>query len=90
MLEGYLSRVQSFVHPHDGYACFALSVHDGAFDGGGPAVLREQGGVDVPGAFSGGVEGIRAQDLAVGGDDQGVEIGDLRGDLGDADRLAER
>jgi hypothetical protein len=45
--------------------------------------------VDVPGAFGGGVEGFGTKDLSVGGDDQGVVIGEFVADLGDAVRLAQ-
>jgi hypothetical protein len=45
--------------------------------------------VDVPGAFGGGVEGFGMQDLSVGGDDQGVVVGEFVTDLGDALRLAQ-
>ena len=89
VLECDVSGIQALVHLHDGYAGLTLSVHNGAFDGGGAAVLGEQGGVDVPGAFSGGVEGVGTQDLAVSGDYQGVEARDLCGGLGDAGRLAD-
>src|SRR5918997_1926426 len=71
-LQGDGSGVQAFVHSHYGYARLLLALHDGAFYGGGAAVLREQGGVDVPGAVGGRVEGVRAQDLAESGDDEGV------------------
>ena len=45
--------------------------------------------MDVPGALGGGVEGIGAKDLAVGGDDQGVVMGELVADFGDCGRLTQ-
>ncbi len=45
--------------------------------------------MDVPGALFAGVEGVGAQYLAVGGDDQGVVVGDLLGDIRDAGWLAQ-
>jgi hypothetical protein len=45
--------------------------------------------VDVPGAFGGSVEGFGTQDLSVGGDDQGVVIGEFVADSGDAGRLTQ-
>ena len=45
--------------------------------------------MDVPGAFGGGVEGIGTQDLPVGGDDQGLVMGEFVADIGDAGRLTQ-
>ena len=45
--------------------------------------------MDVPGAFGGSVESFGTQDLSVGGDDQGVVMGEFVADLGDAVRLAQ-
>ena len=45
--------------------------------------------MDVPGAFGGSVEGFGTQDLSVGGDDQGVVVGEFVADFGDAGRLAQ-
>ena len=45
--------------------------------------------MDVPGSVPCGVEGVWAQDLAVGGDDEGVVRGYLPGHLGHAGGLAQ-
>ena len=45
--------------------------------------------MDVPGSHGGGVEGIGTQDLTVGGDDQGVVMGEFVADIGDAGRLTQ-
>ena len=76
-LECHGARIQAFVHVDDGHAGLGLPGHDRAFDGGCAAVFRQERGVDVPGAFGGGVEGFGTQDLSVGGDDQGVVTGEF-------------
>ena len=43
--------------------------------------------MDVPGAFGGSVESIGTKDLAVGGDDQRVVVGELVAEFGDPGRL---
>ncbi len=45
--------------------------------------------MNVPGAFGGSVEGFGTQDLSVGGDDQGVVMGEFVADFGDAGRLTQ-
>jgi hypothetical protein len=88
-LECYGAGIESLVHSEYGHAGLALPVHNGAFDWGCPAVSRQERGVDVPGAQTSGVERLRAQDLAVGCDDEGVVIRDLRCDLRYSGRLAQ-
>ena len=88
-LQGHGAGIQSLVHTDYGDAALGLACHYGPFDRGGAAVLRQERGVDVPGAFAGRVQGIGAQYLAVGGDDEGVVRGYLPGHLGYAGGLAQ-
>src|SRR5918997_4020638 len=73
-LEGYGAGIESLVHSRDCHAGLALSVHYCAFYRGRSAVSWEERSVHVPGAESGGVERLRAQDLAVGCDDECVVV----------------
>ncbi len=74
VLEGYGTGIEALVHEHYGHAGLALSVHYGAFNGGSPAVVRQERGVHVPGTFPGGAEGVKAQDLTEGRDDERVVV----------------
>src|SRR5829696_8447772 len=89
-LQGHRTGVQALFHTDYGDAGLVFAVHYRPFDRGGTPILRQERGVDVPGALLGRKEGVGAKDLAVGGNDEGVVARDLVGYLRYAGGLAQR
>lgn len=89
-MEGDGTGIQSFVHTHNGDTGLLFSGHDRALNRSGAAVGRQQRSVDVPGTKRCCVEGVGAQDLAVGRDHEGVVGRDLPCNLTDTGRLTQR
>ena len=65
---GNLAGVEAGVHFHDGDARFGIAVKNGVLNGGGAAILWQQGGMDVQAAESRQIQNGLWQNLAVSSD----------------------
>lgn len=73
-LKKKVAGIEAFVHPHDGQACFGITLAEGCLNAGGSAVFREKGGVDVEAGKLGKIENRFFEDLTVGEDDNDVGL----------------
>ena len=71
-LQEDVSRVDAFVHPHDGDARLLLAPDERPVHGCGAPVLRQQRGVDIDATHGRAVDDVFRQDLAEGDKDHHV------------------